>query len=525
MGQFVNPDNELFKDSLNSEIYVDKSLIIEKLNDILDTQNDFICVSRPRRFGKTMATSLITALYSKGCDSRDLLSNLKIADTPDWDKNLNKFNVIKLDVQGFIYSVKSMEDLPDLITKKIKKELIKEFNLDDIEPEDTLADSIYKAYAATGEKFVFIMDEYDVLIRKEAEKPAFDNYLNFLNSLFKNSNIRPAFHLVYLTGILPIVRDKIQSKLNEFTEYSMTDAGELSGFLGFTEDEVKSLCNKYNMNFEECKAWYNGYKISNTTSIYNPLSVVKAMTRHKFGDYWTTTGSYEALKNYILMDYEGIRKDIVSMLSGNSVEVNIYKYLNTMTSFHSKDDIFTYLIHLGYLAYDEDKKVCWIPNKEIASEWVNSIENEKDYSEVVALIKNSKALLEHTLNCNEEAVAEALDKYHIMATNSKTYNNEGSLQSAICLAYFYARETYTLIQELTTGQGYADVVFLPRFPNKPAIVVELKTDKTTDTALTQIKNKQYGQDLQHYSGNMILVAINYDKDTKKHTCKIEKTVK
>ena len=244
MGQFVNPDNELFKESLKGRIYVDKSLIIEKLNKIHDTQNSFICVSRPRRFGKTIATSLITAFYSKGCDSRNLFSNLKIAKIPQWDKNLNKFNVIKFDVQGFLYLADDLKQLPEVITRSINEELIEQFPNAKINIEDKLAVSIYKAYKATGEKFIFIMDEYDVLIRNNAEKKAVDNYLNFLNSLFKNGNIIPAFHMAYLTGILPIVRYKIQSRLNEFDEDSMVQARELSGFIGFTEDEVQGLCNK-----------------------------------------------------------------------------------------------------------------------------------------------------------------------------------------------------------------------------------------------------------------------------------------
>ena len=445
MGRYLNVDNSLFKQDLNSDIYVDKSLIIEKLNNVSNKQNKFLCVSRPRRFGKTMATTLINAYYSKGCDSRDLFSNLKIANTPEWDKNLNKFNVIKIDMNAEYENIEDKTNFLKIMSKRIIKELGRQFPQCDLDMDESLEYNLYDIYDQTKEQFVIIIDEYDLPVRRQVPSDEFNKYLSFINGLFKNSVLRPAINFAYLTGIFPVVRDKIQSKLNEFTEYSMTDAGELSGFIGFTEEEVKSLCDKYNMDFEECKAWYNGYKISDTTSIYNPLSVVKAMTTHKFGDYWTTTGSYEALKNYILMDFDGIREDIVSMLSGNSVEVNIYKYLNTMTDFNSKDDIFTYLIHLGYLAYDEDKKICWIPNKEIASEWVNSIENEKDYSEVVALIKNSKELLEYTLNCNEEAVAESLDKYHIIATNAKTYNNFSlfCFNKAFCIFIFKKNKIFS----------------------------------------------------------------------------------
>ena len=524
MGVYLNPNNVLFQRDLKSEIYVDKSMVIEKLNNIIDTSNNYLCVSRPRRFGKTMATNLISAFYSKGCDSRELFSNLKIAQLPGWDKNLNKLNVIKFDVQGFLAFIDEPENLPKKINTSINKELVKSFPEADIDIDDFLGESIVKVYATTGEQFILIMDEYDVMVRQEVSKKAFDNYLKFLNGLFKNSNVRPALHLAYLTGILPIVRDKIQSKLNEFKEYSVIMPRELSGFIGFTEPEVEELCKQYKMDFPECKKWYNGYKIGTEEAIYNPCSVVEAMNNKEYSDYWTITGSYEALKNYIMLNFEGIRNDIISMIGGSTVKVEVLSFLNTMTSFHSKDDVFTYLIHLGYLAYDSREKVCWIPNNEIRSEWIISIRNEPQYKTVIDMVNESRTLLEQTIALNETAVAQALDKAHIIATNPKTYNNEGALQSAICLAYFYAYNYYTVIQELPTGEGYADVVFLPVHPGqgKPALVVELKMNKTTATALTQIKAKQYGQDLSHYIGDMLFIGINYDPETKEHQCKIEK---
>ena len=527
MGIYLNPDNYLFRENLNGDIYVDKSMLIEKLNNIIDKPDKYLCVSRPRRFGKTMMTNLITAYYSTGCDSRELFSNLKIAQTPDWDRYLNKFNVIKFDVIGSYADVKDKSELTEYMCKPIIKELMKEFPDAEIDDSDSFRTAILKVYSATGEQFILIMDEYDLMVREKVSKKAFDNYLEFLNGLFKSASLRSALHLAYLTGILPIVRDKIQSKLNEFTEYSMTDAGCLRGFIGFTEDEVQALCESHNMDFKECKRWYNGYKIGSADSIYNPRSVVKAMTDHCFGDYWTKTGSYESIKDYVKLNFDGTKYDIVSMIGGKSVKVNVTSFLNTMTDFSTKDDVFTYLIHIGYLAYDTVKKVCWIPNNEIRSEWINAIAAIPQYSNVVAMVKESEDLLNSTFECDCDAVAAALDKAHIIATNPKTYNNEGAFQAAICLAYFYAYEFYTVIQELPTGKGYADVVFLPVHPGqgKPAIVVELKMDKTANTALDQIKNKKYGTALEHYNGDMLLVGINYDSKTKEHKCIIEEFVK
>ena len=522
MGIYLNPDNELFRRDIKAPIYVDKSLLMEKLNNVFDSRDNLVCISRPRRFGKTMATNLISAYYSKGCDSREMFSKLKIAQTPDWDVNLNKCNVIKLDIQGMFNFAADENSVVDFINKSINEELIEAFPDVKLNLNEPFGLSISRIYQKTKEKFIIIMDEYDVMIRNNVKQDVLELYLKFLNGLFKNNSVREAIHFAYLTGILPIIRDKVQSKLNEFTEYSMTVPDELSGFIGFTEDEVKDLCEKYNISFEECKAWYNGYRLGNETAIYNPCSVVKSIKNKKFADYWTLTGSYESIKKYIMLDFEGLREDIVTMIGGGKLEVNVAKFMNTMDDFHSKDNIFTYLIHLGYLTYDEDEKTCWIPNNEIRSEWINAIEDAEDFSPVIDVIKNSKKLLQDTLEMNEDEVAKALNKAHTIASNPKNYNNEGALQAAICLAYFYAKTTYTIIQEATTGKGYADVLFIPRIPDRPAIVVELKVNKSAGRALKQIENKEYGQDLQHYKDNMLFVGINYDKDTKKHECKIVK---
>jgi hypothetical protein len=340
--------------------------------------------------------------------------------------------------------------------------------------------------------------------------------------MFKNANLLPAISLAYMTGILPIVRDKIQSKLNNFQEYTMTGAGALTEFVGFTEEETKSLCEQYNIDFAECQRWYDGYHMKGI-DIYSPRSVVSAVREGEFDNYWTKTSSYEALKNYILMNFEGIKDDVVSMLGGKSVKVNVTKYMNTMTDFAGKDDVFTYLIHLGYLAYDSIRKECRIPNNEIRTEWVNSIDDSADYAYVMKMINSSEELLEATLEQDEEAVATALDNAHSIVMNNMTYNKESCFQSAIVLSYFYARSKYTVIQELPTGKGYADVAMIPFVPNVPAIIIELKNSlkATAETALDQIKSKHYFASLNDYVGDILLVGVSYNPDTKEHRCRME----
>ncbi|MCQ2314497.1 MAG: ATP-binding protein [Bacteroidales bacterium] len=520
MGIYLNPNNVLLKQARNSEIFIDKSMIIAETNRLLNSEDKFLCVSRPRRFGKSMAGNMISAYYSKGCDSRKLFKDLKIAQHPSFEKYLNKLNVIKIDLNGEYMMLKDKSRLIDVVSESVKAELSEQFGIS-FSPDDSLAWSLLKVYTKTNETFVIIIDEYDVLVREEAPQSLFKDYLTFLNSLFKNSTLSPAISLAYLTGILPIVRDKIQSKLNLFTEYSMTNAGCLTEFVGFTAEETKGLCEQYGMDYEECRRWYDGYNMKTIKEIFSPRSVVSAMQNREYNCYWTQTGSYEALKLYILMNFEGIKDDVVTMIGGGKVDVNVYKYLNTMTDFHSKDDVFTYLIHLGYLAYDSETKQCYIPNSEIREQWVISVEYEADYKPIIKLINDSKQLLEATINKDAAAVAAALTESHMRTTNPLTYNNEASFQSAIGLAYFYANLKYTVIKELPTGKGYADLALIPYVPNIPAMIIELKNNKSAESAINQIREKKYDDLLEHYRGRMLFVGINYDEKTKEHECVIE----
>ena len=523
MGIYLNPNNEMLRQDRNAKVFIDKSMIIANLNTLVNSREKFVCVSRPRRFGKSMAGNMIAAYYSKGCDSRELFKDLKIAQDESYETYLNKLNVIKLDLNAEYMMLKDPSLLIDAMSESVKKELEKQFGLQ-FSLNDSLASALLKTYSETGETFIIIIDEYDVLVREKVPDTLFNEYLRFLNSLFKNSILSPAISLAYLTGILPIVRDKIQSKLNLFNEYSMTNPMNLAEFVGFTAEETKGLCEQYGMDYEECKRWYDGYDLKTVKEVFSPRSVVSAMMNHEFGSYWTQTGSYEALKLYILMNFNGMKDDVVTMIGGGKVHVEVESYLNTMTDFRSKDDVFTYLIHLGYLAYDRETQLCYIPNEEIRKQWIISVQYEQEYKPIIKIVEDSKRLLEATINKDEKAVAEALTEAHIRATNPLTYNNEASFQSAIGLAYFYANLKYTVIKELPTGKGYADLALIPYVPNIPAMIIELKNNKSAESAINQIKEKKYDDLLEHYRGDLLFVGINYDPDTKEHQCKIEECV-
>ena len=524
MGIYINPGNENFKETLSGKIYVDKTMMISVLNELMLTGEKYICISRPRRFGKTIAGNMISAYYSKGCDSKELFAPYKIANDDSFSKNLNKFNVIKLDVNSEYRNVIDKDNLIIRLTKNIRDEMQELYSEIIFDESDSIADCILKVFARTSVPFVIIFDEYDVLVRENVSDSLFAQYLDLLNGLFKSDTLRPAIALAYLTGILPIVRDKVQSKLNNFDEYTMLDADNLSEFVGFTSAEVKALCDKYNIDFEECKRWYDGYS-QHGFEIYNPESVVKSIRKKDFSNYWSKTSSYEVISDRIRQNFEGTKEDVVQMLSGESVDVNVTRYLNTMTSFGTRGDLFTYLIHLGYLAYNREEKKCHIPNREVRQEWFNAIETDSEYKLTNKIIQSSRILLDETLQKNSDSVAKALDISHIHVTSNRSYNNEDALQSAIYLSYIYALNKYTVVKEMTTGKGFADVVFIPFVQNLPAIIIELKRNGSAETALNQIKEKQYFDSLCAYSGKLLFVGINYDENSKTHTCKIEEFVK
>ncbi|MBO4698668.1 AAA family ATPase [bacterium] len=521
MGIYVNPGNENLKIALNSQIFVDKSLVLKKLCSFLNSNQRFICASRPRRFGKSTVRDIMVAYFSKGCDSREMFSNLKIAKEPCFEENLNKFNVLSIDM-GFFYN--NSEDKNDVLKKleeKLREDFRDEFSDVKIQDNDTIADMMLRVYTKTNTQFVIIIDEYDTLIREKVSDDIVGKYRSLLNALFKSENLSKTIALAYLTGILPIERDKVQSKLNNFDEYTILDPAWTAEFFGFTKNETESLCSEYGMSFAECENWYDGYKIGEF-DIYNPNSVVKAMMRREYGNYWAKTGSYEAISDYIKLDYDGVKSAVAEMLSGREAAVNVSDFQNRLDEIKTKDHVLTYLIHLGYLNYNKKTGLCRIPNSEIKQEWVFALQEAGNFAKIAEMIKDSEELLELTIDGEADEVAAALDRAHEEVSSIKNYNRESSLQAAIILAYYTARTKYTVIQELPAGRGFADIGFIPKNPKDPAMIIELKCNQDADTAIKQIKNKNYPKVFENYLDNLLLVGVNYDKTTKIHECVIEK---
>ena len=296
----------------------------------------------------------------------------------------------------------------------------------------------------------------------------------------------------------------------------------MANVLGFTHDEVKELCHSFDMDIKKMEQWYDGYRIGRASHIFNPYSVMRAIENDCYKSYWTTTGAYDSVVTYIQMNFEGLKDDVIRMLSGEHVYVNTFKFQNDMRIVNSKSDVFTVLIHLGYLAYDEDMKQCYIPNKEVGEEFLNAVE-DTSWTRLVEAITVSQNLLAATISGNAQAVAQAIDIAHDENTSILAYNDENSLACVLSIAYIWAKNEYVIHREYATGKGYADLVMIPRRNvSKPAIVIELKYNHSADTAISQIKQKNYPAKLADYTGEVLLVGINYDKESKQHTCKIEK---
>jgi hypothetical protein len=483
-----------------------------------------MCVSRPRRFGKSMAANMMMAYYSKEADSGKMFSDLSISKSSDYKKHLNQHNVIYMDIASFLVKAQDISNVMEYMQNRVIENLCVQYP-DAVEPDDrVLADALENVHQKTGEKFIVIIDEWDAIFReKKSDKELQDKYVNFLRGMFKSGQSAAFIELAYLTGILPIKRYNSESALNNFREFTMTRPGKLAEYIGFTEDEVRALCSEYDMDFEEAKLWYDGYSFPNLTHIYNPNAVVNAMLNEEYGSYWTDTAAYTSLTDLFAMNFDGLKDSVLQMLAGEHVAVDVSTFENDMTSFKNRDDVLTLLIHLGYLAYDHNGEA-YIPNEEVKSSFYRAI-RVTNWTPVLEACKASDALLKATINGDCEAVAAGIDAVHMANTSILNYNDENALACVITLAYYNAANKYTLHREMPAGKGYADILFRPRkYSDCPAMVVELKMNQSAESALAQIKERRYVEALPDYEGKMLLVGVNYDRETKVHTCVIEEVI-
>ena len=527
MGSYLNPGSASFRNSLRSKIYVDKSELIARTNELICTEQRYVCVSHPRRFGKSMAANMLASYYEKEENSDDLFGGLRISRAITYRDHLNQYDVIKINMQEFLSVTNSVDEMLGRLKRYLLFDLLDAYGNLHFRDSEDLIQVMKDIFAKTKCPFVILIDEWDCLFREyKKDREAQKKYLDFLRVWLKDQDY---VALAYMTGILPIKKYGSHSALNMFTEYSMTNPREMAEFFGFTEDEVKMLCARYKRSFEETKAWYDGYELITVEenqkkiySMYSPKSVVDAMLSGVFDNYWNQTETYEALKTYIRLNYDGLKDSVIKMLGGDKVQINTGPFSNDMATFQGKDDVLTLLVHLGYLSYHWPDKTVYIPNKEVSQEYINAI-STMEWPEVIDSVENSRKLLEALWRMDSDTVAMGIDKVH-QEVSILQYNDENSLSCTINLAFYFAREYYTVIRELPSGKGFADICFLPRklHLDKPAAIIELKWNKNASGAIAQIKRQQYSEVLKDYHGDLLLAGINYDKKTKLHECVIEK---
>ena len=502
MAIYLNTDAALenYKKLIKSAYFIDKSMILDKLNKLINTSDCYVCITKPRRFGKSSIINMLGAYYTKGHNSKDIFDKLNISKSDSYLENLNKYNVIKLSFNEIPDNKKTYDDYISNIINNLKKDLLNIFNNILVESED-----IYIMLNKTNEKFIFIIDEWDYIFSHDLFKENQKDFLEFLRNLLKD---KPYVALCYMTGVLPIKKYSEGSALNMFDEFTMLSDGIYDNYFGFTEDEVKYLCNKQNtISFEEISEWYNGYLSEDGEKIYNPRSVVKALQNGKCKSYWTNTGRMDEVLFYLKYNIAEVRDDVIEMVSGNVVDIIIDEEFRAgQDAPETREEIYSAMIVYGFLSYYDG--TIRIPNKELMKEFEKAL-RDKSFGEVMDMVKNSEKMLKATLNKDTETMEKIIDNIHNSEIPILQYNDENSLSCVITLAYLYARNKYRIEREEKTGKGYADFMFHPRRKNDTAFILELKKDSSPEVAIKQIIEKEYSQKFikENVKNKILAVAI------------------
>lgn len=526
MGYYINPGYENFKEIRNDE-YIDKSGLISVINDTIRTKWMLSCVSRPRRFGKSYAANMLSAYYDCSCDSHELFDDLAIAKMPSYEEHINQYNVLYLDITEFL-SDTTLAELPTFISEEILDDVPRAFPK--ISPERTVKNSLLKIVNETGKKFIAIIDEWDVAVRDTSSTEEIrKNFMEFLRSLFKSSITKKVFAAAYMTGILPVKQDGSQSAISEFMEYPILNPNGFAPYTGFTEADVRTVCQNHNVSFEKMRDWYNGYSLRTSDgeeiSIYNPNSVMRAAHNGEFQSYWGKTSAVYGALDYINLDFDGLGEAVERLTAGLPVSFETKTFKNDLVSFETADDVLTLLTHFGYITYDTEKREGRIPNYEIIDEFGGMI-HRVSHKETMARLKESEKFLADLIAGNADAVAENIRQVHSKESAPLWYNDEQALRAIIKLAFFTYRDHYIKLEELPSGTGYVDMAYIPKkYDPHPPLIIELKAGGTPEEAMEQIRSRNYAETVKGFGeAKPLLVAITYDKadKTKPHHCVIEK---
>lgn len=506
---------DLFREAVNSGMYVDKSLLIEKISPRIRTQGKYICITRPRRFGKTVNANMLGAYYTKGFDSHSLFEKLAVAGTERYEEDINRYNVIHID-----FSV-----LPDFCEDYYcyLKSIIRKLKSDLLEAYPRLSereyDGIWEMLQASGDSFLFILDEWDSPLHEAyMTDENRRHFLRFLKALLKDQSY---VELAYMTGVLPITKYASGSELNMFWEYTFMNDQTFEEQFGLTEQEVQALCARYpSVSYEELKWWYDGYAMHGGGHLFNPRSVTRALTDGVCRNYWTETGPMNEVAECVEHNAAEVREDIVKMVSGIAVEADLGGYSAIEVQLNTRDEILSAMVVYGFLSYDG--RLLAIPNHELMEKFQRVLSRDS-MGEIKQITECSKEMLNATLSCDEQKVAEILERVHDREIPFLEYNDENSLSCVITLCYLYARKDYWIEREAKSGKGYCDYLFLPKKKGMPAVILELKTDDTAEHAVRQIREKNYVQKVEACD-TVLFVGISYDKKTKTHHCRIESDV-
>lgn len=535
MGIYLNSVSPytMYKSECSKPYFVDKSLIIRELLPLAEQGNNHVCITRPRRFGKTVMANMIGAFFGKGQDSRSIFFELLIGKEKEIMAHVNRYNVIYISLNEIPRVCRSYEQYIRRIETRLIDDLKEAYPDCRISEEDAVWDALTQVFAYSGEKFVFVLDEWDFIFHRDfISKEDRQDYISFLSNLLKD---KPYVSLAYMTGILPIAKYSSGSELNMFIEFSMVTQQSFSDYFGFTEAEVSELYQRYqkktvpplNISMEGLKIWYNGYHTASGERVYNPRSVVAALRYNQLANYWTSSGPYDEIFYYIRNNIADVRNDLALMVAGEAVPAKVQEYAATSMNLQTKDEIFSAMVVYGFLSYEKGKVS--IPNKELMDRFSDMIQKEASLGYINRLAKESERMLTATLSGDVETMAEILEYAHNTESPLLVYNSEAELSAVVNLVYLSARDYYDIQREDKGGVGYVDFIFYPKADrNADGIILELKVDHTPEEAISQIRDKKYalrfmgkiGEE-HKYTGRVLGVGIGYDREKKHHRCKVE----
>ena len=533
MGMFLNSrvPYDAYQVAAAGKYFMDKTALLQELFLSMNTTERFLCITRPRRFGKSVMANMVGAFFGKAEDSRQIFSQLEIATDPYFERHLNRHNIIYIDFSKVPEKCTTYDAYITRILDGLKKDLFQEYPDLQIDTEKAVWDILNMICQEKNEKYIFVIDEWDApfhmdFITEQDQK----EYLLFLKSLLKGEVY---VELAYMTGVLPIAKYSSGSELNMFLEYDMATSVRFSEFFGFLDSEVDTLYQRYRtitrnpkIAREDLKNWYDGYHTAGGDLIYNPCSIVCALTDNQVRNYWTSSGPYDEIFYYVRNNVEEVRDDIVLMIAGEGIDVEIQNYAATAMKLHTKDEIYSAMVIYGLLTY-EDGKV-FIPNREIMDQFRLLLMSKESFGYVYNLARESEKMLKATIAGDTNTMSQILKYAHDSESPIFSYNNEIELSAVVNLVYLAARDRYQVEREEKAGEGYADFIFYPERKNADALILELKVDASPEEAIAQIKKKNYALRLmgklgekQKYTGRILAVGISYDRKTKEHFCRVE----